>query len=499
MNKIIQYLDLRKWPAAKKGHFLFHIIIGIALMVIFILLQATTSKQVIINSWFDEYISWRYEIDNNKFILQNLLPGFMQDVLPDLKKSDTKKASEKIVFLRFDEEAVKILGRPDIMPRDKVADLVDIAYRGGAKIIVFDMVFSDPDYTPAPKKPLPGDSGVTDGLSRDKKLYDLLNEIKNDAGSQTKVLLPVETYADGTQKGSIYSLKGNSVVDNRKIFAVSPYSTRADDYKMRFWLPYDETKNDLGVPDDILWSIPITVLSVYYGKEQKLIELKDKILKGKEEGWEFDLPDRSKSFRFYRERDKDGNKIRDSKYRQYNRVQYVLEKNDMKEGKKSIDINHVGKWTQSDYHLNNKNIKFKDKIVIIGRDDPDCHDITSTPIGKMEGMYVHGNSIATVMGETQPHMTSVCMQILLDVLLIILTAYGYALLPPYLTKYFILFLTGIFVISSFVYFYLTNEFVYISGAFASIGAYDCFNKLERIISKGISVDSLLSAVKNKAQ
>ncbi len=84
MNKIIQYLNYRKWPKAKQHEFLFNIVLGIGFMVAFILLQNTAARQAVINSWFDKYIAWRYEIDSNKFILQNVLPG--------LKKSDAKKS-----------------------------------------------------------------------------------------------------------------------------------------------------------------------------------------------------------------------------------------------------------------------------------------------------------------------------------------------------------------------------------------------------------------------
>ena len=149
MNKITQYLNFRKWPKAKQQEFLFNIVLGIGFMVAFILLQNTAARQAVINSWFDKYIAWRYEIDSNKFILQNVLPG--------LKKSDAKKVSDNIVFLRFDRQAFKTLGRPVITPRDKVADLVNIAYKGGAKVIYLDMLFSERDYSPAPTKPLAGD------------------------------------------------------------------------------------------------------------------------------------------------------------------------------------------------------------------------------------------------------------------------------------------------------------------------------------------------------
>ena len=98
------------------------------------------------------------------------------------------------------------------------------------------------------------------------------------------------------------------------------------------------------------------------------------------------------------------------------------------------DINKVKKLG---FKIDNEYIDFKDKIVIIGRDDPDCKDFHNTPVGIMAGMYVHANSIATVMGETQPHLTTTGRQVSVDMLLILLTAYGYALLPAYLTKYFL--------------------------------------------------------------
>ena len=468
MNKIIQYLNFRKWPTDKQREFLFNIVLGIGFMVVFILLQNTAARQAVINSWFDMYINWRYEIDSNKFILQNVLPA--------LKKSDAKRVSDKIVFLRFDGPAFKTLGRPVITPRDKVADLVNIAYKGGAKIIYLDMLFSERDYTPAPTKPLAGDVTAKDGLSRDRTLEDLLNEIKNDAGSQTKVLLPFETYEiDGKLKDNIFSSKGESIVDNHKIFAVTPKFTRANDSRTRFWLPYEGLKDqeNKGKTADVLWSVPITALSLFYGDGQQLVKLREDILKRdrfdmEDEEFILELPDRGWAFTFYREDYKNNASVRDSEHLQYNRIQYTLMQDPI--DKRTISSDHIGSWMRDSSHIDNEYIEFKDKIVIIGRDDPDCKDFHNTPVGVMAGMYVHANSIATVMGETQPHLTTTGRQVLVDMLLILLTAYGYALLPSYLVKYFLTLLTLIFVPCSFLYFCQTNEFVYISWAFASIGA-----------------------------
>jgi len=468
MNKITQYLDFRKWPTDKRREFLFNFVLGIAFMVVFILLQNTAARQAVINSWFDKYIAWRYEIDSNKFILQNVLPG--------LKKSDAKKASEEIVFLRFDRQAFKTLERPVITPRDKVADLVNIAYKGGAKIIYLDILFSERDYSPAPKKPLAGDVTAKDGLSRDKILEDLLNEIKNDTGSQTKVLLPLETYEiDGKLKDIIFTSKGESIIDNHKIFAVTPKLTRANDSRTRFWLPYEGLKdqNNKGKIADVLWSVPITALSLLHGNEQQLVKLREDILKRDrfdidDEEFILKLPNRSGAFKFYTENYKNNASVRDSEHHQYNRIQYTLMQDPI--DKRTIRSDHIGSWKKDSSHLDNQHIDFKDKIVIIGRDDPDCKDFHNTPVGPMAGMYVHANSIATILGETQPHITTNSRQIMIDVFLILLTVYGYALLPSYLLKYFLSILTLIFVACSFLYFCRTNEFVYISWAFAGIGA-----------------------------
>ena len=467
MNKITQNLNFMKWPAAKRREFLFNMVLGIGFMVAFILLQNTAARQAVINSWFDKYIAWRYEIDSNKFILQNVLPG--------LKKSDAKRASEKIVFLRFDRQAFKTLGRPVITPRDKVADLVNIAYKGGARVIYLDMLFSERDYAPAPMKSLAGDVTAKDGLSRDRVLEDLLNEIKNDSGSQTRVLLPLETYeTDGKLKDIIFSSKGESIIDNRKIFAVTPKFTRANDSRTRFWLPYEGLKDqdNKGKTGDVLWSVPLTALSLLHGSERQLVKLREEILKRDR----FDIDDDEfmlglpggGAFTFYREDYKNNASVRDSEHHQYNRIQYTLMQDPI--DKRTISSDHIGSWQKSSPHVDNEHIDFKDKIVIIGRDDPDCKDFHDTPVGRMAGMYVHANSIATVLGETQPYITTTGRQILVDMVLILLTAYGYALLPSYLVKYFLTLLTLIFVPCSFLYFCRTNEFVYISWAFASIGA-----------------------------
>ena len=162
-------------------------------------------------------------------------------------KTPIGKKMMEIIFLDFDNKSLRDLGRPNIIPRNKIADLLNFAYQGRAALVVIDMDFSDSDYTP--ERLLAGDKSPMTGLARDNLLFNLLQQIKDDSSSNTKVLLPITTYADFMQKHNIFS----ELIDNKKIFSVTPAFTISRlDNKVRFWMPYLETLEENGRQHNVL-------------------------------------------------------------------------------------------------------------------------------------------------------------------------------------------------------------------------------------------------------
>lgn len=435
MKSLFHFFQVLGIPPEKKESFLFNLVLGIVMGIFFDLGKNYSVGQGIINAQFDKCIVRRMNA-----------------------MTDDRLSSCPVAFLDFDEKSLLQMERPEHIPRDKVAELIRVAYEGKAKIIVLDMAFTEPDFSPG-------------GKERDESLRNVLTQIQQDTASETKVLLPFDNYADRELKASLVS----DLIDNRKIYAVTPNFT--EDKKMstvRFWLPYFDAKKKDGAPE-LLWSMPLTVHALLADAMEELDALKPVVQRGDKDSFVLPSDGEQAPFVFYRERvEKDG-QARDAIDAQYNRIQYFfLPPEEMISTRDygNLPRENVGHWRAKEKnHINNQCFDARDKIVIIGRTDPDCGDFHATPVGTMPGMYVHGNSIMTLTQETRPHLAPAWAQRLVDFLLVVITAYAYVRLSPTKSKIFIFLLTGTAAVLTYQYFRVTNAFVYLSFSFLSIGAY----------------------------
>lgn len=465
--KFLKYLDIRKFSKTNKYYFLFNIVLGVGTLIFFVLTRDTQMQQSLINMLFDQAIELR------------------ADFLEWDRECDAKIAAEDIVILSFDDDAVKDFGRLYITPRNKIADMIRFAYEGGASVVVLDMALSDPDYTPSRK--LLGDSKFMTGHERDEELFNLLDKIKNDASTNTKILLCGEAHYDNTLKDNKFA----DLIDNKKIYFAEAAISEAggSDRTVRFWIPYSVVtaeEDDVQVRQ-VLWSFELLTLALTEGGEEELEKIGNEILHGNET--EFTMHCKSgRDFVFYREIfSENGGIIRDTKSLQYNRIQYVFKPQNLYE--LSIDKDNIGHWR--DNGLDNQDINFTDKIVIIGREDKECNDFFATLIGRIPGMYVHGNAIATVLGKTQPHISSLWTYLIIEIILIVVTAYVFVYWKYRGAKRFVFVLTIVCWSFSYVYFWFTNEFVYLTCSFASMGIYNFVSRMEDFFKKGNLMRSIL--------
>ena len=409
LDKIKNVLDVRRHEDDKIKEFIFNLFLGMVVILFFIFLRDTAIRQGIINSWFDKYISLRFDSD-----------------------TETKRIANEIVFLDFDNTSIEELKRPDLTPRNKVADLVRIAYEREAKLIIIDMNFSEADYSPT--KLLAGDKTDLNGESRDKILYELLETIKNDDVKNTKIFIPFITYADQYEKPNIFS----NLIDNKKIYSITSTFTanNLNDWNVRFWLPYLKTKKLDTEESHLLWSIPIMTMALTIGNVEEL-KLFEKLILNDDnvdnESYTLNLrrQDKEEIFTFYEEQYKKQGLIRDTQSNQYNRIQYTILPPNVKplEPFGNIPAKHIGHWRENKSKLDNERIDCNGKIVIIGRADDNCDDLHATPIGVMPGMYIHGNSIATILSKTQPHLTSISKHLIIEIILVIIASYMFLLIP----------------------------------------------------------------------
>ncbi|MBR0287622.1 MAG: CHASE2 domain-containing protein, partial [Selenomonadaceae bacterium] len=297
MRAIINFFNFNRYPQEQRNQFKFNIFLGVVVLIFSVMVRNTAIVQGSINGWFDYYIMFRAD-----------------------SATDTQSAAQNITFLDFDNNSFQALGKPEMTPRDKVAELLEMAYTGNARIVIFDLDFSEADYSPA--KMFAGDEVAKTGLERDKILFETISRIKNDPNSQTKILLPLVTYADKTIKPNVFA----SLIDNKKVFAVTPALTtnQVGDNYARFWLPYLEVKDENG-ERKILWSIPLLSSVLYGGNFSELENLQSEILNPDKDFFETTINHETtaEQFKFYREQTKNGGLIRDTASLQYNRIQYV--------------------------------------------------------------------------------------------------------------------------------------------------------------------------------
>ena len=464
IERLKKFLDIRRHDKDKAKEFSFNLFLGIIIILVFILVRDTTIRQEIENSRFDKYISWRFGSD-----------------------TETKKiANDELVFLDFDNTSIDELQRPDLTPRDKVADLIKIAYEKGAKLIIVDMNFSEKDYSPA--RLMAGDQTALSGESRDKILHDLLETIKKDDSQNTKVLIPFVTYTDRQEKPNVFA----DLVDYQKIYAITSTFTAnsQSDWNVRFWLPYLETRTFGTQERHLLWSIPMMTIALTIGNDEELKSLEKNILNDDSDtecSYTLNVKrnDQLATFTFYKEQYKKQGLIRNTRSYQYNRIQYTLLPPNIKASDPfgNIPAKHIGHWRNNEIKLDNGRIDCKDKIVIIGRADDNCSDFHATSIGIMPGMYIHGNIIATALSETQPHLSSMYKSTVIETLLVILTAYVFLNLGATKAKVVVTIMFGLCWIVSFAYFYFTNEFIILCFAFTSIGLYNLGRVIENVFMR----------------
>ena len=452
MNGIVNFFNINRYSSDKKNIFLFNVFFGVAVLIFFIMVRDNAIIQASINGWLDYYIMFRMN-----------------------SETDTYKAAQKVTFLDFDNKSFQALGKPDMTPRDKVAELLSVAYEGKAGIVILDMDFSEPDYTPA--KIFVDEKVAKSGSERDQVLFNTIERIKKDTTSQTKILLPLVTYADKTVKHNIFS----SLIDNEKVFAVTPTLTtnQLGDNEVRFWLPYLEVTDNETQEKKILWSIPLLSAVLYSGNLETFQKLQDDILNTDKISFVTEIyhPE-TEQFRFYRERTNAYGLIRDTDSLQYNRIQYVsLPPNVLANYPLgTIEPSNIGHWRKDG--LDNNRINCKDKIVIIGRSDEDCSDFFATPCGNLSGMYVHGNGIVSILGATRPHLTPLYKYVLIELLLILITAYAFLGLREFQATCVVMILNVLCLVCTYIYFCYTNEFVYLSFCFMFLGIYNFVNDIQ---------------------
>lgn len=424
MNNILTYINIRDFSKTKRIHFFINIIIGIAIAVFFHFVERTVWGEDTINSAFDWFIEKEARIE-----AKNVGKSSGQRVY---------KTSDKILFVEIDHAVYKKWGTPAITPRNEIAKIIEAAYKGGAAIIVLDILLEDKDCC----RP-----------ENDSVLRKVLQEMIDEKAT-TKIIFPARIRFGGEIQKSLF---GDMIENSPNFYSASPtFSATSKDKIIRYWNIHETFKEN--GDDRILWNASFLAAMLANGKIRELKNLEKAIY----------------SQNFHPEKD--------DLYK--NRIRFLLVP------KKALLDYPGGSLFQSVCSIDEvPYADFRNKIVIIGNSSPDAGDMYPTPAGNMAGMFIHGNSINTILLGLQPSRPPMIVNILIEVLIIIMASYLFlyfqSLAAQILGSIILVLTLGVV---SYYYFLYTGIFLNFVFAVIGMGFHKNISNIEKIfIDKGKNI------------
>jgi CHASE2 domain-containing sensor protein len=436
-EKVWKFLDFRQFKPKKRVHFFMNIIIGIAIVLLMHLVESTQWGENVLNSAFDVFI----RIDAHKTV-KNIV--------------DTEEEGILIVDLDHNKKpGPNTRENPLLSPRDQIAQIIDTARNGGAKVVVLDIFLENKDCC-FPEK--------------DNTLREVLNRFPKAGDSKTKVIFAVSKENKKELKKNLF----DKLIDNNPNFyrAIPTLYASQTDALIRYWKAYDTSEKQ--GKKQIIWSIPV-LTSALYGNTFKKLKTMEKQLTGRAQ---------ASGPGFCKLQLGKNQKVRiplnhmDS-FRQ--RIRFLLFPKDCMTGHPAGNLILPTPEILTPQRC-------KDKIVIVGSSDPLKGDRHLTPIGRMPGMYIQANSIYTLLKKKQPEPASLWIALVIDLLIILLTAYLFHYLHSFIAKLLItVSVIALFGFIAYFYFFQSHgiflNFVFV---IAGIGYLETISTLREIITKGMT-------------
>ncbi len=516
MNKKLAGLSKSWLPHSKREWLEFCLNIAVGVVAFLILLMFGNSEQgrVFVDNIFDSFIKTRLEWQTSG-------------------GGEKPDSWNKMVFFDIDKEAMQSMEHPELFPRGILAVLVQYAKDNDAKLVLIDFDLSAEDkliYERSEET-----ASFLEGISNeagDKLLSDVLAKIENDQNTNTQVLIPKMSYSDQTAKNSFLTRSLGKTSNH--IFWVSPhfYPADADPY-LRFWAPYVEVKDAKGIPQEILWTMPFMSAALFQDTSkddlnnlaEQLLELHRSQANGeKMERKAFPFPWRENECFHSVERVNGDIVLRPDernriafdflsdnspllatsvKFKKIPLIRRILNNMDeavhdqiyhwrrngsgtdielllpTKTGAGKRNIGYLHRASEGTRETSHEQNFCKDKIVIIGRSDEDGNDLFWTCVDRMPGMYVNGNAIATLLphkGLELPHPASGQWFMLWDaIFLFVFSCITVKCSPPQILISTLV-LPFLAYGGFFIWFTMTNTFVYAGVACFVVALFDTVNK-----------------------
>ncbi|MDD5069119.1 MAG: CHASE2 domain-containing protein [Candidatus Omnitrophica bacterium] len=275
--------------------------------------------------------------------------------------------SKDIVVVRIDDYSLQKMDQKWPFRRLAYAKAVEILNRHQAAVVAFDIVFSG-------KEELKEDDILfSETLALSKSKIVMGSYLRND-----DIVLPSQTLVENASLGFVNALNDR------------------DGKVRRIWVHIDRE----GFSG---FSLPIKVVSSFLNDDVKIydsVRIRDKIIPAKNYSYNF------KSFR--------QDPSNQSSYLVLP-VKYSLKEKDFR----SISF----------YDLLQEKMPedfFKDKIVLVGATAEIVHDIVDTPFGRMPGVFVHANTVLSIL--KNKYLTTPALPVLLFFLVVVILITGLTVL-----------------------------------------------------------------------
>jgi len=352
-----------------------------------------------------------------------------------------KLAKSPVFFIEITHEDRRKWRFPELTPRDRLARMVADAWKRGASVIVLDVLMERPEQ---------GDSELEKVLQR---------MLKEDAF--THVIFPVTINCDGQLvKNRFDQLIDSSTKDQRHIFhrGISIAEASGSDFLYRYWTAYQtyvEGKNM-----ELIWNVGLLAAAI---QEQKMLELSRianeiKATKDdpKSDHAEFGIV---LGGRFV--------KIPFLDRSQPNATDIPVAETECIKRSSHSDIfaqrisfrlpvrSPLIKLTADKFDGNENLLReIPGKVVVIGNTCPDLADYHWTPVGKMAGLHILGNTINTIIQGLQPQRIHRWFYLIIEGAIIVVAAVVFLLVPPVLAQMVttLFFVFVLFIISCFLFF-----------------------------------------------
>jgi hypothetical protein len=432
---LFQKLFIKKFSRDEKAHFLINIAIGIAIIAILQLYENTDFGEDSINRAFDYIIAKEAAASAG---------------LGNISAANPKNAAMQISFIDLGR-SFKENEPPLLTPRDELAKVIEAAFKGKAKVIVLDILLEKNDCCN------PG---------HDQELRRVFQDIIGQ-GSPMKIVFPMRIGRDGMVKKNLFA----DLIEKHPNFypAFPAISATASDRIVRYWIPYETTAGNDKYP--LLWNAAFLGAMLAHGKEDELKTISQRIAaQNSPKSYSIKIGNSKEIVISYN---------RDDVYR--NRIRFFLiPENTLSAYPGGNLFELVNGMNELDY------VNFKDKVVIIGNTHPDAGDTHLTPAGEMAGMYIVGNAMNTIAMGLQPAHSSIILNIVIELLVIILAAYvmsGFPILIVYILKTIVL--ASALSAASYWFFLKTGVLLNFTFAIVGMGFYDLALSFEKDLLKRI--------------